>query len=124
MEKEKKQHTQIYVVCGKTDMRKGIDGLASVIVQNKEDKLFEQEAIFLFCGGKKDRYKALYWEKDGFSLLYKRLENGKLKWPKESEEEYILLNDQQYRWLLEGLSINQPKAVKEAKAGDLLKNLR
>ena len=119
MEKRKRVHTQVYVVCGKTDMRKGIDGLAAVIVQNKEDKLFEQEAIFLFCGGKKDRYKALYWEKDGFSLLYKRLENGKLKWPKESEEEFILLNDQQYRWLLEGLSINQPKAVKEAKAGDL-----
>ena len=53
MEKEKSLHTQIYVVCGKTDMRKGIDGLAAVIAQYKEDKLFENEAIFLFCDGKK-----------------------------------------------------------------------
>jgi len=111
-------HTQIYVVCGKTDMRRGIDGLAAVIAEHCETELFNPDTIFLFCGGKKDRYKALCWEKDGFSLLYKRLENGKLKWPKESEE-IILLDDQQYRWLLEGLSINQPKAVKEAKIGHL-----
>ena len=119
MEKEKSLNKQIYVVCGKTDMRRGIDGLAAVIEEHCEAELFNIDAIFLFCGGKKDRYKALYWEKDGFSLLYKRFENGKLKWPKESEEEIIILNDQQYRWLLEGLPINQPKAVKEAKTGHL-----
>ena len=46
MEKENPLHTQIYVVW-KTDMRKGIDGLAAVIVQHEEDKLFEYKAIFL-----------------------------------------------------------------------------
>lgn len=112
--------SQIYVVCGKTDMRKGIDGLAAVVAESSEAELFNQEAMFLFCGGKKDRYKALYWEKEGFTLLYKRLENGKLKWPREDEEQSILLlNHQQYRWLLEGLSIIQPKAVKHAEVGHL-----
>ncbi|MGT2829351.1 IS66 family insertion sequence element accessory protein TnpB [Streptococcus hillyeri] len=37
--------------------------------------------VFLFCGGRKDRFKALYWDGQGFWLLYKRFENGKLTWP-------------------------------------------
>ncbi|HHG7414177.1 TPA: IS66 family insertion sequence element accessory protein TnpB [Streptococcus pneumoniae] len=34
--------------------------------------------VFLFCGGRKDRFKALYWDGQGFWLLYKRFENGRL----------------------------------------------
>ena len=71
--------SKIYVICGKTDMRKGIDGLAAIVSENNQDALFDEQAIFLFCGRKKDRYKKLYWEKDGFTLSYKRIENGKLK---------------------------------------------
>ncbi|WP_193586839.1 IS66 family insertion sequence element accessory protein TnpB [Streptococcus pneumoniae] len=36
--------------------------------------------VFLFCGGRKDRFKALYWDGQGFWLLYKRFENGRLTW--------------------------------------------
>lgn len=39
------------------------------------------QALYLFCGTRKDRFKALYWDGDGFLLLYKRLENGHLQWP-------------------------------------------
>ena len=119
MEREKEKRSRIYIVCGKTDMRKGIDGLAAVVSEHIERALFSQESMFLFCGGKKDRYKALYWEGDGFTLLYKRIESGKLKWPKEDEEAIRLLEEREYRWLLEGLSIIQPKAIKEAGAGEL-----
>jgi transposase len=67
--KEGKRRTKIYVWCGKTDMRKGIDGLAAVASEYKADELFDEEALFLFCGRSKDRYKALYWEKDGFTPM-------------------------------------------------------
>jgi len=119
MEKEIKLREKIYVICGKSAMRKGIDGLAAIATEYNEKELFDEESMFLFCGGKKDRYKALYWEKDGSTLLYKRIEKGKLKWLKEHENTNLLLNHQQYRWLLEGLSIFQAKAVKQANVGHI-----
>ena len=64
---------KVYIACGYTDLRKGIDGL------------------------------------DGFILLYKRLEQGTYQWPR-SESEVRSLTPQQYRWLMEGLKIEQPKA--------------
>ena len=101
----------IFIVCGRTDMRKGIDGLASIVQYEYNMDLYDT-AIFLFCGGKSDRFKALYWDGDGFILLYKRINDGKLKWPRKSEE-IMKLSNQQLRWLLEGLSIIQPNAVKK-----------
>lgn len=101
---------QIYIACGFTDMRKSIDGLAGIVQQNFKLNPF-QNSLFLFCGRRKDRLKALYWERDGFVLLYKRLESGSFKWPRDAEE-VKLITQQEFRWLLEGLSINQPKAVK------------
>lgn len=105
----------IFIVCGKTDMRQGIDGLARVISDTYHLDLFDN-ALFLFCGGKPDRFKALYWDQNGFILLYKRLESGKLQWPRKKEEVRQLTN-QELRWLLEGLSLQQPKAFKSVQAG-------
>lgn len=105
----------IFIVCGKTDMRQGIDGLARVISDTYHLDLFDN-ALFLFCGGKSDRFKALYWDQNGFILLYKRLESGKLQWPRKKEEVRKLTN-QELRWLLEGLSLQQPKAFKSVQAG-------
>ena len=92
----------IFIVCGHTDMRCGIDGLAGVITDKSNLDLFN-DALFLFCGRKKDRFKALYWDKDGFILLYKRIEKGNLQWPR-NQEEVKKLTHQELRWLLVGLS--------------------
>ncbi len=61
---------KVYIVCGYTDMRKSIDGLCAVI----EDQLKmdpSSSALFLFCGRRRDRIKALFRESDGFVLIYK-----------------------------------------------------
>lgn len=65
------------------------------------------ENIYLACG-----YTDMRKSIDGFVLLYKRLENSLFQWPHE-QSEVQLISDQQFRWLLEGLSINQPKAVRK-----------
>lgn len=76
---------QVYIVCGKTDLRHGIDGLAAVVQEQFELDPYNQ-ALYLFCGTRKDRFKALYWDKDGFLLLYKRIEAGRLQWPVNQDE--------------------------------------
>ena len=106
---------RIYIVCGYTDMRKAIDGLAAIVQQNFRLDVFSG-SLFLFCGKRCDRIKALLWEEDGFVLLYKRLENGKYKWPRASDEARQI-TPQEFRWLMEGLSIEQKTAIRPAKTG-------
>ena len=98
----------VYIACGYTDLRRGIDGLAGLVKSEFDLDPF-QEALFLFCGRRRDRIKALYWEGDGFVLLYKRLEQGVYQWPR-TDVEVRQITPQQYRWLMEGLKVEQPKA--------------
>ena len=100
----------VFLACGFTDMRKSIDGLAAIVQQNFQLDPFSN-ALFIFCGRRHDRLKALLWRGDGFLLLYKRLDNGRFRWP-QKQEDVIGITDQQLRWLLEGLDICQPNAVK------------
>ena len=70
------------------------------------------DRVYIACGYtdlRRDRIKALYWEGNGFVLLYKRLESGSFQWPRK-ESEARALTSQQNRWLMEGLSVDQPKA--------------
>ena len=99
----------IYLATGYTDMRRSIDGLAAIVQQNFHlDPC--SNSLFLFCGRNSSKIKALYWEGDGFLLLYKRLENGKFNWPR-NDAEARLITPQQFRWLMEGLAIEQPKMI-------------
>jgi len=107
--------TKVYLVTGYTDLRRSIDGLAAIVQGKLELDPFSR-ALFLFCGRRSDRIKGLLWEGDGFLMLYKRLDNGKFQWPR-SETQAKLLTAQQTRWLLEGLMIEQPKAIKDGKPG-------
>ncbi|MDK6810404.1 IS66 family insertion sequence element accessory protein TnpB [Ligilactobacillus agilis] len=59
----------VYIVCGNTDLRKGIDTLAILIADNFGLDLYD-DSLFLFCGRRNDRFKALYWDGEGFILLF------------------------------------------------------
>lgn len=103
---------QIYIVCGYTDMRYGIDSLAAIIKSKLVRDPCVPDTLYLFCGRKTDRLKGLVWERDGFLLLYKRLEKGNFMWPR-TESEVRELTSQQFRWLMEGLTISPKKVVRE-----------
>ena len=91
---------KIYVVCGRTDMRKSIDGLCAIIQEElKMDPT--GRSLFLFCGRRQDRIKAIYHEPDGY--VY--------KWPRNKKEAKEL-TWKQFEWLMDGLEIEQPKAIK------------
>ena len=97
-----------YIACGYTDMRKQIDGLAA-LVQTQFGQEMDETSLYLFCGRRADRIKALYWDGTGYILLYKRLTEKRFQWPR-SEKDLKKLTLQEFRWLMEGLSITQTKA--------------
>lgn len=101
-----------YIVTGRCDMRKSIDGLAAIIEQKYKLDPF-QPAVFIFCGRRSDRIKLLFWDSDGWCLCYKRLENSsRYQWPRKPEE-VRRLDERQVRWLLECIDIEQPKASRK-----------
>lgn len=104
---------KIYIACGYTDLRFSIEGLSAIISKTYNLDPFERNVLFLFCGRRTDRIKGLLWEGDGFLLLYKRLENGKFQWPR-TEQEVKMMSMQQFRWLMEGLTLEPKKAVMNA----------
>lgn len=97
------------VLCtGYVDLRKGIDGLALIIGSQFEQNPFEKGTLFLFCGRRTDRMKGLLWMGNGFLLLYKRLEDGSLTWPR-SQKEAADLTEEQFHMLMMGLNPLHPK---------------
>ena len=68
---------RIYLATGYTDLRRGIEGLAAIIRFQFELDPYDRNTLFLFCGRRCDRIKALLWEGDGFLLMYKRLPQNK-----------------------------------------------
>ena len=95
----------IYIVCGYTDLRYGIDSLAAIIERKYQMRLFVPNTLFLFCGRSASKIKGLLWEGDGFLLLYKRVESGHFSWPRSSAE-LRSLSPEQFRWLMQGFSID------------------
>ena len=107
--------TNIYVITGYTDMRKAIDGLYA-IVMDKLDEEPDRQSIYLFCGRRCDRIKILLREPDGYTLLYKRLDHnvrGRFRWPRTAND-VKSITWQQLDWLMSGLEIEQPKALRLA----------
>lgn len=117
MLKDLAQSSTVYLVTGYSDLRKGIDGLCTVLQGTLSLDPYSR-SLFLFCGRRRDRIKGLLWEEDGFLLLYKRLDNGAFRWPR-TETEARLLTEKEIRWLLDGLEIDQPKAIKPGKRGSI-----
>ena len=95
----------VYIVCGYTDLRYGIDSLAGIIEKKYKMPLFSTGTLFLFCGKSARKIKGLIWEGDGFLLLYKRVESGHFVWPRTSDE-LRRMNHDQFRYLMQGFAID------------------
>jgi len=103
---------KVYLAVGVTDMRNNINGLALKV--EKEFKLdpFEN-SLFVFCNRGCDKLKILFWDKNGFWLYYRRLEEGRFNWPDEKKGKTITITERQLSWLLDGLSIDEKTSHKE-----------
>lgn len=93
----------IYLYSQPIDMRKSINGL-SYLVSDLSHYSLQEGSLTLFYNRSRDKVKLLYWDKNGFVLIYKRLEKGRFKIIKYNEEtEVITLDNKQLSWLLAGL---------------------
>lgn len=96
---------QVFIATGPTDMRKSINGLSILVAEQLElDPLAGH--LFCFCNRKKDIVKILYWDRNGFCLWHKRLEQDRFQWP-DTEEEVLNIHGHELSWLLDGLSLEQ-----------------
>lgn len=89
---------KIYCYLPATDMRKSINGLSLLIVDVLKMNPMDGH-LFLFRSRHKNKLKALYYEPNCFTLIYRRLERGRFVFPKE-QEGVIEMNAEHFRWLL------------------------
>lgn len=64
---------RVVLACDTVDLRKGIDGLATIIGDKYGQNPFEKGTLFLFCGKRSDRCKGLLWMGTGFCFYINAL---------------------------------------------------
>ena len=101
----------IYLHRKPVDFRKNINGLSALVEQSMQLPVFSG-ALFVFCNKKRDRIKILYWDKSGFCLWMKRLEEERFQWPIKASGDTLNLSEQEFQGLLQGLDISRLKPHK------------
>jgi hypothetical protein len=91
----------IWVFRKSVDFRCSIDGLSALIATDIKHN--PQVGIYLFFNRGKDRIKVLSWHRNGFVLIYKRLEHGKFSFAFKQEQGVIEIDINTLGWLLAGL---------------------
>jgi transposase len=92
---------RIFVRPGSTDMRKQINGLAIIVESVMKKEPFSGN-LFMFCNRQRTLIKGLYWDRNGFCLIMKRLEKDRFPWPRDDEEAREI-DRQQIQMLLRGI---------------------
>ena len=103
--------TRIWLCTGPTDMRRGFDRLAEQAQQvTRQDP--QAGHVFVFRARSGDRLKVLYWDKDGYALWYKRLEEGTFKLPRLSPDQTsVELKASELAMLLDGIDLGSVKRL-------------
>lgn len=100
------EFSEVYLHRDPVDMRKSINGLSLLVLE--EMKLsFTVNRLFVFASRCGRLLKLLYWDRSGFALWYKRLEEQRFRWPKSHENEVILSCAEQLKRLLLGFDVYQ-----------------
>ena len=93
------------------DMRRQIDGLSALVVGVMQHNPLSG-SLFVFINKRRNKLKILAWERNGFIVWYKRLEEEKFQWPVRSSETVVTLTGEQLNWLLDGYDVWRMKPHK------------
>ena len=92
---------RVWLAAGRTDMRKGFDGLAAAAQDRLTQDPFSGH-LFVFRGRRGDLIKVLWWDGQGLCLFAKRLEKGRFVWPSPADGK-VMITSAQLGMLLEGI---------------------
>jgi transposase len=106
----------IYLAQEPVDFRLGINGLSVVVEATLRFDPFSRN-LFCFTNKRKNQIKVLYWQRTGFCLWQKRLEEERFRWPvhlpplasDRARPPVVELTEEQLHWLLEGLDLKHLK---------------
>lgn len=104
--------TSVFIHREPVDMRRGINGL-SEIVQFEEMGSLKGNYLFVFCGKRRNSIKILYFDRSGFALWQKKLEQDRFPWPRKLTDEVVQITPEQMSWLLEGYDVWKMKPFAE-----------
>lgn len=98
-------NTKIYLAVEPVDMRNSFDGLCAIVIDTLQQNPLEGN-LFLFRGKSGNRIKALFWDRNGLVIFYKRLERGHYKWPKNAVPS-IAMTTVELSLLLDGIDFTK-----------------
>jgi transposase len=94
---------RIWLALTPADLRKGFDALAELVRQHLRDDPLSGH-VFIFRNRRSDRIKLLYWDSDGYVIVYKRLEAGTFRFPTAAEAQAaVTLRAAELAMLLDGV---------------------
>lgn len=94
---------RVFLAVKHADMRRAFDGLAAIVREELGQDPLSGD-LFVFRNRRGDRVKALYWDRGGLILWYKRLEQGLFRFP-EGERGAVEVDASDLMLLLEGIDL-------------------
>lgn len=101
----------VFLAVEPVDMRRSFDGLA-IHIQSYLNMNPLKDGLFIFRNKAGDKVKLMWWQKNGLVITYKRLEQGRFKWPKPSDK-LMSLSRQELELLLDGIDLSKLKRLPE-----------
>ena len=101
---------RIYLCLHPTDMRRSFDGLAAMTAEIMGENPLSGH-LFVFRNRRGDRIKILYWDRSGYCLWYKRLEEGTFHFP-HADSPRLEIEGCQLSLILEGIQVSEARQHK------------
>jgi len=106
------EDVSIYIYNNRVDFRKNIDGLSGLVDEEMQLDPYSR-AVFIFLNRRRDKVKLLYWDKSGFLMIYKRLEEEKFIMSRKNVDKVLTITRAQFEWFFNGYDIWKMKGHRE-----------
>ncbi len=101
-----------YLFRGAVDMRKSFDGLSGLVSDTLMKNIFSGD-VFIFINKPRNRMKLLVWDRSGFVIYYKRLEEGTFEIPSaKNSQAGIEIRWEELVLILEGIALDSVRRKK------------